>query len=318
MKISFRIWLLIILLICSAWVIGLNLEKGVLIKSVEKNSSAFESGLRSGMIIQSINNNEIKSVDDYNRIMSALLPSQNISRITIQTPDGSFIVFTKDDLAIVVDTIPLTNIKTGLDLSGGARALVKPERAISADELNDLIAITSTRLNEFGISDVSVRGVTDLSGNNFMLVEVAGATTSDLRDLVAQQGKFEAKIGNETVFVGGKEDVTYVARTGAETGIYSCALTDVGEYCNFRFSISLSEQAAQRHAHITCQLGTDPTNAAYLDKKLDLYLDDQLVDSLYIGKDLRCSETTQIMISGSGQGTTRAEAEDAAIASMKK
>ncbi len=318
MKISLRLWFLVILLICSALVIGLHLEKGVLIKSVEKNSTAYEAGLRQGMIIQSINGNEIKTVEDYRQLMNGIFPVSNITKVSLQTKEGIFVVFTKENLAIVIDTLPFTNIKTGLDLSGGARALVKPEHAISAEELDDLLAITSTRLNEFGISDVSVRGVTDLSGNNFMLVEVAGATTTDLRELVSQQGKFVAKIGNETVFIGGKADVTYVSRTGEQTGIYSCAPTDAGEYCSFRFSISLSEIAAQRHAAITCALGTDPTNAAYLDKKLDLYLDDQLVDSLFIGKDLRCSETTQIMISGSGQGVNRAEAENAALASMKK
>jgi preprotein translocase subunit SecD len=111
------------------------------------------------------------------QVANGIFPVTNTTKITVQTKTASFVIFTKDSLPIVVDTIPLTNIKTGLDLSGGARALVKPERAISAEELDDLIAITSTRLNEFGISDVSVRGVTDLSANNFMLVEVVGATT---------------------------------------------------------------------------------------------------------------------------------------------
>ncbi|MEN9625885.1 MAG: hypothetical protein RL557_213, partial [archaeon] len=41
-------------------------------------------------------------------------------------------------------------------------------------------------------------------------------------------------------------------------------------------------------------------------------------DSLYIGRDLRCSKTTQIQISGSGQGSTREEAYDNALLNMKK
>ncbi|MEK6871964.1 MAG: PDZ domain-containing protein, partial [Nanoarchaeota archaeon] len=115
MKISLRLWFLVILLICSALVIGLHLEKGVLIKSVEKNSTAYEAGLRQGMIIQSINGNEIKTVEDYRQLMNGIFPVSNITKVSLQTKEGIFVVFTKEKLAIVIDTLPFTNIKTGLD-----------------------------------------------------------------------------------------------------------------------------------------------------------------------------------------------------------
>jgi preprotein translocase subunit SecD len=65
-------------------------------------------------------------------------------------------------------------------------------------------------------------------------------------------------------------------------------------------------------------LNVNISNPKYLDKPLDLYLDGQLTDTLYIGKDLKGSATTQIMISGSGAGTTRQEAYDNALANMKQ
>ena len=99
--------------------------------------------------------------------------------------------------------------------------------------------ISRNRFNVFGLSDVNIKGVSDLSGNKFMLVEVAGATPGDLKDLISQQGKFEAKIGNETIFIGGKQDITYVSRTGDQSGIYSCNQVNGGGYmCEFRFAIS--------------------------------------------------------------------------------
>ena len=150
-----------------------------------------------------------------------------------------------------------------------------------------------------------------------MLVEVAGATPSDLKELVSKQGKFEAKIGNDTVFIGGERDITYVARTGEQSGIYSCSAYQGGEVCSFRFAISLSEESAKRHANITSKLGINSSNPQYLEKQLDLYLDEKLVDSLYISRDLKGSETTQISISGSGMGATRKEAFDNAINNMK-
>ncbi|VVB78725.1 Protein-export membrane protein SecD [uncultured archaeon] len=316
---TFRIWLLIIILICSAIIISPNFQKGVIIKSVEKNSTAFEQGLKPNMIISSINGKTVNNMQDYTTEISSIFPTKNKTSVKIGTDSGEIIIFTNTVPEITVSDVPKSKIKTGLDLSGGARALVKAEnKSLSSSELDDLIAITSNRLNEFGIADVSVKPVSDLSGSNFMQIEVAGASSADLNDLVSQQGKFEAKIGNETVFIGGKEDITYVARTGDQAGIYSCDTYQGQELCSFRFAITLSEAAAERQAKITSNLSLDSSNSEYLSKKLELYLDDNLVDSLSISKDLKGRVTTQISIQGSGKGATREEAYNDAMNNMKK
>lgn len=323
MKISWRIWLLLFFLVASLLVLSPSFEKGVIIKSVERNSTAFDAGLKPLMIINSVNGEKVNDLTDYTRIINSVFPSEkleNKTKLTISSKDSEFILFTDEIPRITVSNLQKTKIKTGLDLSGGARALVQAQDIkLSSNELADLISITNNRLNEFGIADVSVKPVTDLSGNNFMLVEVAGATSSDIQDLLSKQGKFEAKIGNDTVFIGGKEDITYVARTGEQSGIYSCsALQEGGEFCSFRFAISLSQEAAERHSKITNSLSISPENPQYLDKKLDLYLDDKLVDSLFIGRDLKGSKTTQIAISGSGTGAIRQEAYDSTVINMKQ
>ncbi|MEK6830407.1 MAG: hypothetical protein AABX77_00050, partial [Nanoarchaeota archaeon] len=318
MKITWRIWILIFVLMAALLIISPKFDKGVLIKSVEKNSTEFNSGLRQSMIITSINGQKIDNLEDYTNSINTIFPLKNKTKITVNAENSEFILFTDEELKITVSEIPKTKIKTGLDLSGGSRALVKAQdKVLSYNELNDLIEITSNRLNEFGIADISVKSVTDLSGNNFMLVEVAGATPSDIKELISTQGKFEAKIGNETIFVGGEEDITYVARTGQEAGIYACNNYQGEEICNFRFAISLSEKAAQKHAKVTGSLPLDTENPQYLSKKLDLYLDDKLVDSLFIGKELKGSATTQIAISGSGTGSARQEAYNDATNNMK-
>ena len=290
------------------------------INSLNQNSISYENGLRENQTIISINGQEITTLEDYNRIMNNLFPNENKTKLTVTTNAGEFIIFTNKIPKITVKDIPRTRIKTGLDLSGGARALITAEdKELSRSELNDLISITSQRLNVYGLKDVQIRPVTDLAGKNFMLVEIAGSTPRELEDLIAKQGKFEAKIGNQTVFEGGEKDVTYVARTGEQSGIYSCnPLQEGGQGCNFRFAISLSEAAAKKHASITCELGVNPENPQYLSEKLDLYLDEKLVDSLFIGKDLKCSETTQIQISGAGTGDTREQAYDNAQKEMKQ
>jgi preprotein translocase subunit SecD len=91
-----------------------------------------------------------------------------------------------------------------------------------------------------------------------------------------------------------------------------------GYVSKFEFGITLSADAAQKHAEITKSLGTNSTNPGYLEKPLDLYLDDNLVESLMISEDLKGRVTTQISISGSGSGETQEDAVKAAEEEMHK
>lgn len=319
---SIRVWILIILLSFSFLVVvPLNVfEKGVIIKNVEKNSTALEYGLKQGMLIKAVDSQKVNSLSDYNSIISAKF--ENIKepiKLTLTTDSGDIILLTKTAPEITIGGIPRTRIKTGLDLSGGARALIKAANfSISESEINDLIAITSERLNVYGISDINLRSVKDLEGNNYLLIEVAGASSSELEELISKQGKFEGKIGNQTVFEGGK-DISHVERSGQYAGIESCYDNQQSEtICKFTFPVSLTEEAAERHAEITSKLQISSENPDYLSEKLDLYIDGVLVDSLFISKDLKGQATTQISIQGSGVGSTKQEARTDAEANMNK
>jgi len=239
-------------------------------------------------------------------------------KLVIDTPGLEIIdLFRKGIIKDVsVKAIPPTKIRMGLDLRGGARALVKADVPLTDKELDDVIAVTEQRLNVYGLSDVKFSKVKTSSGDNLMEVEIAGSTPGDLKDLIEKPGKFEAKIGNQTVFVGGHKDITHVGRTGQDALITACNKESRGGYyCNFRFVISLSAAAAERHAKITSKL---QINGSYLSKKLDFYIDGKKTSSLNIGADLKGSATTQIQISGSGSGITRDKAITNAKLNMKK
>ena len=123
------------------------------------------------------------------------------------------------DPGLKVYETPATNIRKGLDLQGGTRVLLKPREPLSASEMDILLSNINERLNVFGLSDVVVRTASDLpvylggQGNQFILVEIAGANEEEVKELLSKQGKFEAKIGDQIVFSGGKKDVSYVCRT---------------------------------------------------------------------------------------------------------
>jgi preprotein translocase subunit SecD len=326
MKLTIRIWILITLLVISLiFIFGIPptfMQSGVLITSVEPDSIAFEQGLSRGQIITEINGRTIKKMEDYTRIISEKFLSEEMQRITIITKYSEVILFTNKTPEITVSNIPKTNIKMGLDLAGGSRAIIKAEdRDLTHEEVMDLVDITSNRLNEFGIEDIRVFSISDLEGNNYMLVEIAGATPRDLQTMLAQQGRFEARIGEEIVFEGGADkDVASVCRGDARcSGIESCFPSTQGYACRFAFSVYLSEEAARRHAEITNRLEVNRTpEGNYLSEKLDLYVDDNLLSSLLISENLKGRVETQIQVSGSGTGSTRNDAIDNAEEEMHK
>ena len=228
-----------------------------------------------------------------------------------------------EDIGLRVYEAPKTNIRKGLDLQGGTRVLLQPETKLNPFDLSVLIDNMKERLNVYGLSDIVIRDANDLVGNQYIVVEIAGATEEEIKDLLAKQGKFEAKIGNHTIFKGGN-DIVYVARSANEAGIdpsSGCSPSGPQWFCRFRFAITLSQDAAQRQADATRDLEVvlDSTGQDnYLSEKLELYLDDKKVDELSIGADLKGQAVTQISISGSGTGTNQESAIFDSLQNMKR
>ena len=242
----------------------------------------------------------------------------------VNVPKTKQISLGMEDIGLRVYDAPATNIRKGLDLQGGTRVLLQPEVKLNPYDLGVLIDNMKERLNVYGLSDIVIRDAGDLSGNQYIVVEIAGATEEEIKDLLAMQGKFEAKIGNKTVFRGG-QDIVYVARSATEAGIdpnEGCGPSGSQYFCRFRFSITLSQEAAQRQADATRDLEVvydDATGRSdYLSQKLELYLDDKNVDELNIGADLKGQTVTQIAISGSGVGSNQEEAISNSLSSMKR
>ena len=330
-NLTWRIWLLLGVIVLSLLSIFGSptsfFQEGVLITSVERNSSAFDEGLVKGQIITGIDGKKITSLESYTKLIQEKFPSNDPIKTIINTKKSEAILFSNNAPEITVSKIPKTNILTGLDISGGSRALIKAQdKQLTQSDTNDLVDIIRNRLNVYGLEDIKVSKINDLSGDNYVSVEIAGTTPDDLRDLISQQGKFEAKIGNETVFIGGEKDITSVSRSGQDVLIESCQQSNTNSFfCNFRFSIYLNEDAAKRHADITGKLDTNLSAGVsssgggnYLSERLDLFLDDQLVDSLLISEGLKGRVTTQISITGSGAGETQEDAYENARAEMNQ
>ncbi len=265
--------------------------------------------------VASINNREVKSDNDIIKIENELIKK---TRHSINTDKGEIVYLSSKIPELTVKEIEKSNIKKGLDLVGGTRVLLKPEESLEEKDVESLTKILSNRLDVYGLSDIRIRPAKDLSGEIFILAEIAGATREEVTSLIAQQGKFEARVNNQTVFEGGKKDITYVCRDdGSCSGIVPpCSQTAQGASCRFEFSIRLSPEAAKRHAQITKDIPVSLDG--FLEHNLDLYLDDELVDSLRISSSLRGQEATQIAISGPGLGIDQESAYQDALKNMDK
>ena len=321
---KWRVLLLLTVLLISLAVINPKLSvEGVAIRSVEKNSIAYNASIQTPAqdaaltdqeLILEINNQKITNLEDYNNVINSIEINE-VVRITTNKATYTLLK-TKEDLGLTVKQPATSNLRKGLELIGGTRVLLKPEGKITDAERNDIINVMENRLNVYGLSDIKIKGTDDLTGNKFILVEIAGATREEVESLVAGQGKFEAKIKNETVFFGGEKDITFVCRNdGTCSGVRNCGKLDDGYSCRFEFEIALSQKAVKKHAEATKNLDIIDQ---YLSEPLDLYLDNELVDSLQISSSLRGQEITRILISGPGVGNSENEAIQDALTQMNK
>ena len=272
-----------------------------------------------------LNETELKEIEETVKvnktINGTLMEVSETAKKVITVPKTKKVSKGVEDIGIRVFEVPKTNIKKGLDLQGGTRVLLQPEQYLNPNDLGGLMDSMRERLNVYGLADLVIRDASDLSGNQYILVEIAGATEDEIRNLLAREGKFEAKIGNKTVFRGGQE-ITFVCRSADCAGIDTntgCNSFEGGSACGFRFSITLSQEAAQRQADATRNLDIiESGQGPYLSQKLELFLDDRKVDELSIAAGLKGEVATNIQISGSGAGTNEQEAIFNALNNMKR
>lgn len=282
-----------------------------------KNSKIPE--IKDGEILKSINGKKIEDESDWEEIRYDLLPSKVIR---IKTDKKEYVFQISKELEINVKKVSRSNVRKGLDLEGGTRVLLKPTGEVKAtqQDVKNLISIISDRLDIYGLADKRIREA-DVDDDKLILIEIAGISKEDVQDFIASQGKFEAKIGNDTVFTGGK-DIPFVCKDdGTCSGIRICNQVSNEQFaCRFEFSIKLSIEAAKRHAEITKNLEviSDVNSEGYLSKPLELFLDDELIETLQISSSLKGSETTDILISGSGFGNNQETALNDALTNMGK
>ncbi|MBL7051968.1 MAG: hypothetical protein ISS01_02665, partial [Nanoarchaeota archaeon] len=226
--------------------LGFVLNESLVILSSETE------GIEENSVLEKINSVSINSYEDFELVLDELLPKQSIK---IESDEGLIAYLSREVPDFSVGEIDSSNLVYGLDFTGGTRVLLQPvsgEEEITDDDIETLIDVLSNRLNVYGLSDMKIRSAEDWEGNKYVLVEIAGVTETEVRDLISQQGKFEAKVGAVVVFEGGENDIVYVCRNdGTCSGVRTCDEVEGGTSCQFQFAIILSQDAADLFAGAT-------------------------------------------------------------------
>jgi preprotein translocase subunit SecD len=182
-----------------------------------------------------------------------------------------------------IGAISVLGIQQGLDLKGGSTIQIQLEQPVDSATMNTVTAVLDKRLNIFGVKDVKVYP----SGNQNVIIEIAGVQPDDVAKIVGTNGKFEAKINNQTALLG--SDITQVK---------SYQVT--GNEWQVPFTVSL--EGANRFAQVAKGQAGVP---------VEMYLDDELITSPELSAELaNGNPSTDVMISGAE--TTREEAQNEA------
>ncbi|OYT42899.1 MAG: hypothetical protein B6U88_02510 [Candidatus Aenigmarchaeota archaeon ex4484_56] len=202
---NWKVLLLIILLIFSITIINPKPTSNcIVVTSV--GEGAFYNKIEQGTIICSakmLGTKEEKKISD----ISDLLYFQNKKGyLIIYTDKGSKNIKLSGNniFNISADKIPSSNLRFGLDIEGGIRALLKPEDTNVS--INEIIDILETRVNVYGLRQAEFRKVT-IGDEKLVMVSIAGGTKEEIKKLLSREGKFEAKIpltieNNSEVYFG--------------------------------------------------------------------------------------------------------------------
>lgn len=256
-----------------------------------------------GTIIYSINDCKVRSIQDF----YSCIPEKG--NILVNTNRGNYLIEEENIHEFKEKTIVTTtgNIKFGIDIGGGYMIILKSLEEISRDQLYLAQRVLEDRLNALGLKSLNIYA----AGDKYIVIQVP-TTEKRLIDVIRQQGHFEAKIMNITVFTG--SDIINILTSPGYAGFEGCDRDITGWYCSYYFTLVLSRDAARRFANITRDIPLSlELGGRYLKEKIYFYLDGELISELYIDANLRGVEAMQVLIKVSGSGNTQREASENAL-----
>lgn len=145
----------------------------------------------------------------------------------------------------------LKGINTGIEFSGGVRIPITLEKSVDTATMDSIVETVKLRINKFGLSQSVVRPV----GNSEILVEIPEASPDaieSVRNILKQQGRFEALIDGQTAVSG--SDVLSGAVGGSNQE--SVTTTTTGKMWQLGFAVN--REGGERFAKAALGKGEYP------------------------------------------------------------
>jgi len=185
-----------------------------------------------------------------------------------------------------IASISYNGISQGLDLQGGSLIQVHLEEPVDQATMERVTGVLDRRLNIFGVKDIKVRA----SGNQDVIIEIAGVKPDEVAQIIGTPGKFIAKIDNQTALEG--SDIV---------SVQPYEIKDTQWAVPFKISLD----GANRFAKIAEGKAGAP---------VDMYLDDKLISSPELAPELATGRpSTDVQISGTEKTKEEAEKEAKSI-----
>lgn len=163
---------------------------GVVVDFVEPDSKC---SVVEGDRINEINSVVVTSLDTFTKSLRDIEKNERVAMIV----NGNFVGCDAVDdrsLGFLVKEDKLQTLSFGIDIEGGTRVLLSPQEQITKDQLIESVRTLESRINFYGLREVKVNTL----GENLIQIEMSGATGDDVRNFLARQGEFVAKL-SETV-----------------------------------------------------------------------------------------------------------------------
>jgi preprotein translocase subunit SecD len=179
---NWRVLLWILILIGAFFAIGLNFAPhGFLITSKTVDSPL--TTLVTGDAIYMINGQDATT---------DMLAQDYFGLVHIGTSKGEKFVQINGTLGITTKPVPNSNLKFGLDIEGGIRAMLLLNQSDNLT-VEQTISTLQTRINLYGLREATLRAVSS-EQQTFVEVSIAGGEPHEITDLLQRQGAFESKI----------------------------------------------------------------------------------------------------------------------------
>ncbi|NQZ85697.1 MAG: MMPL family transporter [Nanoarchaeales archaeon] len=310
---NFKNIILFFFLIISIFAINYNFgTTGVVINGVTPNSPAEDSGLlfdsnaafTSFEKVTFVNDIQINSVGQYFDEINKLNIGDKLKIKTSQN-DFGYLINTKNisntssfasQVGISVRVEPTSNIRLGIELEGGSRLILKPTTTLDDNQFNLLVNNLQSRLDVYGASGTKVNKLEDaFSNEKYVIVESISSNKNDIFELIKRQGNFYAVMNNVTVFTG--NNVLRVLNDPQNEFFNGCPQSAAGYTCSYAFAVEIDQTGANGFFNQTKKLAV--TNG-YLSKKVEFYLDGELITALNVASSFKYNKVTtpQITVSG--------------------